>query len=359
MFEIRLQLCDAFSSSKVDILDVFNTFNIKCSNITIPTEKNEFMIYCNSSADVDLVFQEACMFALDALGCIPVLPPELKAKRTVILKSLDTYIYDLPLAEIVFELNKNNENLHVVDAYKFPNSRTVKITFSNENMASTCLENGLNIFIIHLSPNMMQREEFIQIPTCYRCFSLNTHSSNECKKETDYVICSKCAVIGHDSRYCSSNEFKCINCEGNHSTLSLSCPIRIAIIKTKRVGSFSNVVKQNTPSLPMNFFKYDILKDSIVKSVVCHAVGRFAEALDNLQKLNNLPKFQLGNISSWKHFFATPPNVSPLQGAANGAFTGPAAVTPVGVIIDRYVNACAQFSSNLFSSKVFRPILFG
>ena len=45
---------------------------------------NEFFVLCNSSDDLYTVFSSGCISELEAAGCKPILPPDLKAKRSLI-----------------------------------------------------------------------------------------------------------------------------------------------------------------------------------------------------------------------------------------------------------------------------------
>ena len=46
---------------------------------------NELFLLCNSEEDLDALFSATCISKLYTVGCKPVLPPDLKAKRSVIL----------------------------------------------------------------------------------------------------------------------------------------------------------------------------------------------------------------------------------------------------------------------------------
>ena len=46
---------------------------------------NELFMLCNSSDDLDILFSAGCISELEAVGCKPILPPDLKAKRSHIL----------------------------------------------------------------------------------------------------------------------------------------------------------------------------------------------------------------------------------------------------------------------------------
>ena len=53
---------------------------------------NELFVLCNSSAELDTLFSSACISELEAVGCKLILPPDLKAKRSLILRRCDDQI---------------------------------------------------------------------------------------------------------------------------------------------------------------------------------------------------------------------------------------------------------------------------
>ena len=85
------------------------------------------------------------------------------------------YIYDHSVVEIQQEVNATNPNYLVTDVYKFPNSKTMKITFANHSMAESCLVNGIKLFMLHISSFDIQREEYVEVKTCNKYFSLNSN----------------------------------------------------------------------------------------------------------------------------------------------------------------------------------------
>ncbi|XP_055932960.1 uncharacterized protein LOC129962982 [Argiope bruennichi] len=60
------------------------------------------------------------------------------------------------------------------------------------------------------------------IPNPLRCFNCQRfcHSKANCRGT---LTCARCAVAGHESSECTSNE-KCVNCRGEHTSYSRSCP---------------------------------------------------------------------------------------------------------------------------------------
>ena len=312
MSRVRIKYKSNGSNIKGQILNIFNNFNIKCSKLSPSRNQElEFLAHCNSDQDADLVFGNDCTAALSAIECTAIMPIKLKIKLSVLIKRVDAHIYDHSVVEIQQEVNATNPNYQVTDVYKFPNSKTMKITFANHSMAESCLVNGIKLFMLHISSFDIQREEYVEVKTCYKCFSLNSHFTHECQKEPDYLICSKCADTGHSFRSCTATQKKCINCLMPHPTLSYSCPKRKEIVKNKMSPtSYASVIN---PSNPVASEKVNLEKitESITKSILCLIVatekdkedpGCFTEVLGILQKNNNVPDFKMGSISLPKSF---------------------------------------------------------
>lgn len=119
---------------------------------------------------------------------------------------------------------------------------TISITFSGTTLPEYILLDGWRYKIHSYIPPVLQ---------CYKCFKFN-HSAKICHGNQK---CSKCAE-DHSFKDCSTDNFKCINCGGNHLAISKECPIKSAKInKTRMTYSMAanNDYKSNFPGLPTTF----------------------------------------------------------------------------------------------------------
>ena len=66
----------------------------------------ELFVLCNSLEDLDAIFSETCISKLYTVGCKPVLPPYLKAKRSVILHRCDYQILNKKEQDIKSEIRE-------------------------------------------------------------------------------------------------------------------------------------------------------------------------------------------------------------------------------------------------------------
>ena len=70
---------------------------------------NELFVLCNSSDDLETLFSSGCISELEAVGCKPILPPDLKVKRSLILRQCDDQILNLRKEDIKREIEKDND----------------------------------------------------------------------------------------------------------------------------------------------------------------------------------------------------------------------------------------------------------
>ena len=68
---------------------------------------NELFVLCNSAEDLDALFSATCISKLHTVGCKPDLSPDLKAKRSVILRRCDYQILNKK-EDIKTEIEKQN-----------------------------------------------------------------------------------------------------------------------------------------------------------------------------------------------------------------------------------------------------------
>ena len=310
MNRIRLK-CDALTlAHKVDILKLFNHFEIKCSELVKNwRNNNEFIASCNSDEDTDKLFDVGCTDGLLGLGYTAIMPMKLQARRSIIVKKLDDLIYDHDAEEIKNELNRCNQSFNITNVIKFPNAKIIKITFINSEMAAKSSESGIKMFMLYISCSNIFRDEYVEVKTCFKCYELDSHIASECPKEEGYVICSKCAVVGHDFKSCQSSTKCCINCKMPHSTMSFACPHRKHVVKKTKetkvgnVNTYASVSRKSDPAPPI--INHDQVHESVVKSMLCLIVsaekekedpGCFSSVLRSLQITNNVPEFNLGDI---------------------------------------------------------------
>jgi hypothetical protein len=194
-----------------------------------------YIAHCNADKDSDGIFSDGCLGALMLLDCVPVMPPDLRAKRTVVVRFVDKFVYDNSAEELKKDIGEQNQWLQVVQVIKLPSGTAIKLICKSREMAARCLKEGFYMVYLSFPPHALFNEDYIKVSYCYKCYEMNSHTARDCPRGPDYLICSLCSSNEHSYRDCDSTNKKCINCAGNHSTLALSCPSRKYLVSDKRV----------------------------------------------------------------------------------------------------------------------------
>jgi len=306
--------------AKTDILKILSERNIRISSIK--NNNGLFHVYCDFDSDMDSFFSPECVSALERVNCLPVSPPQLLAKRTVLLHKLDPIITERNVNELRTEIERCNENVIVDEIFKFSNSTSIKLSLSTQKMASTVAERGLRLFHLVVPPRNIAMDRYISVDICFRCYQLDDHVSSNCPKDNNYVICSICSSTSHKFTECSASFKKCVNCKGAHSTLALSCPIRKKIIEKKRkeTSTYAGRVRGNADIEPI--FRSSKMassnangtsvctkllpsQDVINRSTMCVLIasikegekkGSFQATLNELLRANGLSSFEMGSV---------------------------------------------------------------
>ena len=283
-----------------NLLEILNNHRVKVCGIF--QKPNEFVISCVNADEAELIFSHDCYSALTGASYTPILPPELKTNRSVIIHKVDGDILSNDENSIKSELERCNSWCKVNEVIKFKSGKGMKIVFQSSISAQKSRDIGLSLFYLHIPAHKIKKDFFYNIRTCYVCYSIEEHTSIECPKKQmnqNYKICSNCAQTSHDFKTCtaSPSNLKCINCLGKHSTMSMTCPIRRKIVSERRADinkekNYASTVR--SPAINNSILDNEILFKSITITILAtlkdnESPGCFGEQLNNLLKVNNLP----------------------------------------------------------------------
>ena len=218
---------------KLKLLEILCRNDVHITRIF--TAHDGFAVLAINEDHGDKIFSRVVKSTLEDEGFNPLMPAELKVKKSVILTRVDEVIYDNDEVDIGEQLMAKNiwiqDELHSV--YKFPNSNTIKLT-SQTSLAKKRTETGLRAFGISITSHEIRQETYITIKCCMRCYQLEEHNTRESTKSKNYKVCSECSTEGHLWYECRERNKICLNCNENHSTLAMKCPKKKAILKEKR-----------------------------------------------------------------------------------------------------------------------------
>ena len=271
--------------------------------------------------DQDNLFQEQVKNELNHHNFFTILPPELKAKRSIIAFNVNTHIYNNPAEDMLDELHAHNDwmNNSIESVFKFPNSKIMKITFNQAAYALKAQEQGLKLYSMKIPKHQIQHEKFYSVQTCFRCYKID-HLTKNCPQNSDYNICSECSERGHNWRQCTK-EKKCINCQENHRTLYMRCKMRKDAIKKKRNEekvTYSETLKTNiTPNvqplglMPTHDNVYIIIYSCMIHTHLMNVIepGCYEEELKATLKENNLPSIKIPRVPDSSKLLSTLANL--------------------------------------------------
>ncbi len=270
-----------------------------------------FTVVTADEENGDKIFTNEVKSKLVDEGFNPIMPHELKIKKSVIVTRVDDAVYERGENDIIREFK--DKNIWVGDdldsIYKFPNSNTIKLTFTKTQTAKKCTDTGIKGFGISIPHFDIRQETYIPILCCLKCYELEDHTTRECPKGHNYKMCSECSSSEHLWHECKAKEKKCINCKENHSTLAMKCPKRKVILKEKRKQeiekqkmTYSGVTQSqsviSTQPMPQQYQVPQITKEEILKINICvsHAhyanianPGTYSDELNKVLTANNLP----------------------------------------------------------------------
>ena len=110
-----------------------------------------------------------------------------------------------------------------------------KVKFENEEKLEEALA---GVVVINRHRYIMERFRYRpKLIQCYNCYKF-AHVARLCWKVGS--VCGKCASTDHPTKDCQAhhNDFKCINCGGNHESTSKYC--EVVKLKLEELASRQN-----------------------------------------------------------------------------------------------------------------------
>ena len=278
-----------------------------------------YIAHLNDIADCEKLLSDPVVKALQAMSCEPITPPIIRAKRTIVLHSVDSHILrDATSESLIEDLSRSNDWLTLDNVFKLKSQSSLKIVCDTHATAERCLREGLRLSYTFIPPRNISAETFIPISFCYKCYALDTHKAKDCPKPPDFKVCSLCSSQGHTFKECNSDSRRCVNCDGDHGTLSHSCPKRRDIVKRISAGDRKSVVlgsksyatrsDKSYADAVQNFAapnSHGATRCDLTRGTMCILLasfsesqrsGSFQECLSGLLAVNKLPSLELGTF---------------------------------------------------------------
>lgn len=301
--------------NKLKLLEILAPADVYANELY---EAHDGYIINASEREVDTVLESTMTRTLQDQGFFPILPPEIKAKRTIICYKVEQTAFEKTNNDIADEIENKQEWAKVQEAYKFPSGRDninknmLKIQFETISMADKAMNHGLRLFNVSIAPHQITKERYVQITFCMKCYAIEDHITKQCPKPAGYKVCSECSSQDHTWKNCPKETVKCINCGEAHRTLAYKCSKRKEKVKEKlqeekqkTSQSYSQAVGHHT-NATTTFPTSDatIGNTQVSKMMLCyvhaHAMntvqpGTFQKTLIDLLNENNLPTVILPN----------------------------------------------------------------
>ena len=193
-------------------------------------ENKEAFILITDSKNMDNLLKDELRQEFMSKGLEVMYLPEYEAERTVILKNVDAMIAALSEEEITQHIAKQYKTKKIV---KIPNRKSsAQSCFSILRDGRSGGKGWLTIHFQKFDKRNIEKEVFIPVVPCYRCYSYE-HQERACPKPAEYKICSNCSELGHTYDQCCTSILKCINCSKDHRTLAAKCSVRKGITRSK------------------------------------------------------------------------------------------------------------------------------
>lgn len=320
---VRLKFRDKDNKCTTDKVAelAFGKFNVPFTRI-FPTTDG-FKAICRNDQDTDKLLTADAMKQFKNIGLNVYMPPEFKAKRTLFARKVDVQIGKHTPTQILAEIEDKNDGLKVTEIIKIKDyTHVFKVIFSETAMADKAKRQGLHLFNLSITPDQLEYEKFINVLTCFKCYTFNDHSTANCPNKS-LTICSECAETGHIFSQCKSQVKSCINCkkEGKpyqHRTLAMACPIKKQLIKQQEqkekeqkemkkratyATALKTVINETAPQpkqtiIQLSQFTHQKILTAVIHAHImniCHP-GSYEKELNDMLTFNNLPTIKVPTV---------------------------------------------------------------
>jgi len=232
--KLKFKDLDTERPTKLRVFEtIFKKLNCQLTKL-IPLDTG-FIAITDNTKSRDTLCSARGLNELASINLEPTQSREQLAQRTLFLKQLDSEAGSHTPAEIKQELQSNHSWLTITEVHKIKNyTHIIKIVCTTTSMADQALEQGLILYYTKITPSQISKEKYIPLQTCFNCYKVNSHNTNDCPLTTP--SCSICSATGHTHTQCKSTTKLCLNCpppHNTHSSMYHGCPYRLKQQKLK------------------------------------------------------------------------------------------------------------------------------
>ena len=225
--------------SKQNIKDALAPLKIHFVNI-VPLEKEGYIVFADHLSDLEAIQTGKGYAALKAINLKPAIPANLNAEKTLVVKNLEARLGRKSVKEIAETVKQTLPQVKAV--FKTNAIRVIKILLPTVADANHLLAKGFVLGGQRIPPNNLEKELFIRVNTCFRCYEVEKHLTKHCQANKQW--CSTCAKSGHEWKTCKAPPAarRCLNCQREnreamsrlHHTMAWNCPTRKRELAAKR-----------------------------------------------------------------------------------------------------------------------------
>jgi hypothetical protein len=163
--------------------------------------------------------------AIRKFNLTPILPLDLRAKRTIFVRQLDKDVGSQSADEIKHEITTQQNWRHIQDIIKIKHyTQVIEIITTDSRIAQRVLANGFYMYNTEITPSQCEQEQYTHLLICYNCYQIEHHLAHQCTSTTSF--CSECAAKDHTYTQCTDTYERCLDCHNDHLTLAANCPYR-------------------------------------------------------------------------------------------------------------------------------------
>jgi len=224
----------------------FEDLNAPLTRLTDNT--TGYHAFSDDHSIIDKLTSPTAIKQLAKINLKPLIPPDLRARRSIFIRQLDQYIGQKPTKEIKDEILRLQPHLKIDEIQNIKNyTHIIKLICHDTKTVDNILQKGLILFNTRVTPTQCEQETYIHILRCFKCYKLDDHHSHNCPQPDNR--CSECTSQNHTYQNCTSTHKKCLNCpdddNNHHRTLSAACPYFKRVQKYKKKTNYKTRPRLN------------------------------------------------------------------------------------------------------------------
>lgn len=242
----RIQLKKIDPRLTTDRQKIFHTTfkELDAPLIRLTDTTNGFYAVTDDASAIDKLTSRKATELFKRINLTPVIPPDLRAKRTIFVRQLDRDVGSHTVEELKQEITSQQSWLQIQEIVKIKHyTHVMKIITTDTTIAQRVLTDGFYLYNTKITPSQCEQERYTHLLICYKCYKMEDHPTHQCTATTP--SCSECAAKDHIHTQCTNPLKKCLNCQNDHRTLAANCPYRKQVTQMKQQTQQEKIQQKN------------------------------------------------------------------------------------------------------------------